>query len=121
MSPSLRWRQEVSSDGSCLLISSGEGTPFRDVAGSWPEGTRAAHVGEPAAPRAGVAAALSRSGCGQEAVMSLESQECEATVHDLAVARHLEWAQDFAIAGDHASAVDELLDAQALRAELRVS
>jgi hypothetical protein len=53
--------------------------------------------------------------------MSLEIQECEATVHDLAIARHLEWAQDFAIAGDYASAVDELLDARALTAELRVS
>jgi hypothetical protein len=53
--------------------------------------------------------------------MSLETQECEATVHDLAIARHLQWAQDFAAAGDDAAAVDSLLDAQALKAELRVS
>jgi hypothetical protein len=53
--------------------------------------------------------------------MSAESQECDVAVHDVAVARHLQWAQDFATAGDHASAVDELLDVQALKAELRVS
>jgi hypothetical protein len=52
--------------------------------------------------------------------MSLETKECEARVHDLAIARHLEWARDFALAGDHASAVDELIDVQALRSELRV-
>jgi hypothetical protein len=53
--------------------------------------------------------------------MGRESQECETAVHDLAVARHLQWAQDFAVAGDYASAVDALLDAHALKAELRVS
>jgi len=53
--------------------------------------------------------------------MSLESQEREARVHDLAIARHLQWAQDFAIAGDYAAAVDALLDAQALKAELRLT
>jgi hypothetical protein len=51
--------------------------------------------------------------------MSRDTEECQVAVHDLAVARHLQWAQDFAIAGDHASAVDELLDVQALKAELR--
>jgi hypothetical protein len=56
-----------------------------------------------------------------EALMSAESQECEVAVHDLAVARHLQWAQDFAIAGDFAAAVDELLDVQALKTELRAS
>jgi hypothetical protein len=49
---------------------------------------------------------------------SLESTECQAAVHDLAIARHLQWAQDFVTAGDYASAVDELLDVQALKAEL---
>jgi hypothetical protein len=47
-------------------------------------------------------------------------QECTAAVHDLAIARHLQWARDFALAGDHASAVDELVDVQALKSELRV-
>jgi hypothetical protein len=49
-----------------------------------------------------------------------EMQECTAAVHDLAIARHLQWARDFALAGDHASAVDELVDVQALKSELRV-
>jgi hypothetical protein len=52
--------------------------------------------------------------------MSPESQERQVAVHDLAVSRHLRWAQDFLIAGDIASAVEELLDAQALAAELRL-
>ena len=48
-------------------------------------------------------------------------QEYDVPVHELAVARHLQWAQDFVIAGDYASAVDELLDAQSLKGELRSS
>jgi hypothetical protein len=52
--------------------------------------------------------------------MSPESQERQVAVHDLAVSRHLQWAQDFIIACDIASAVDELLDAEALEAELRL-
>ena len=52
--------------------------------------------------------------------MSPKSQERQLAVHDLAVSRHLQWAQDFMIAGDIASAVDELLDVQALEAELRL-
>lgn len=52
--------------------------------------------------------------------MSPEIQECASAVHDLAIARHLQWARDFALAGDHASAVEELIDVQALKSELRV-
>ena len=51
--------------------------------------------------------------------MSPERQECGSAVHDLAIARHLQWAHDFAIAGDFESAADELLDVHALAAEVR--
>ena len=53
--------------------------------------------------------------------MSREIQERQAAVHNLAIARHLQWAQDFVGAGDYASAVDELLVVQALKAELGAS
>jgi hypothetical protein len=35
-----------------------------------------------------------------------------------AVDRHLEWAYDYAVAGDHWSAMEALIDALAVRAEL---
>jgi hypothetical protein len=56
----------------------------------------------------------------EAAAVNPEIQECAPVVHDLAIARHLQWARDFALAGDHASAVEELIDVQALKSELRV-
>ena len=42
-------------------------------------------------------------------------------VHARALERHLDWARDFAVAGDVDSAVDAIHDAHAALAELRAS
>jgi Ser-tRNA(Ala) deacylase AlaX len=51
----------------------------------------------------------------------IERTVTDTSRHDVAVARHLQWAEDFAVAGDVEAAVDELLDVQALKAELSAS
>jgi hypothetical protein len=121
MSRSWRSRPEVSSDGSHVLVSGGQGGSPDDPAGARHTGAPNRSVGHAARPRAGIAVALPGFGSRDKgAAVNPEIQECAPAVHDLAIARHLQWARDFALAGDHASAVDELIDVQALKSELRV-
>src|SRR4051794_26498140 len=121
MSRSWRSRLEVSSDGSRVLVSGGQGGSPDDSAGACRPGAPDGPVGHAARPRAGIVAALPRPGSWDEAAaVNPDIQQCAPAVHDLAIARHLQWAQDFALAGDHTSAVEELIDVQALKSELRV-
>jgi len=121
MSRSWRSRLEVSSDGSCVLVSSGQGGSPADPTAARDRGAPDPPAGDAARPRSGIAVALPGAGSWNEvAAVTPDIRECAPAVHDLAIARHLQWARDFALAGDHASAVDELIDVQALKSELCV-